>query len=137
MLCCVYFECCVVCILKSHCSLLVVDVTHEVVLFFIPVINQLFTKVPLNHLRHLVEPPISILLVRKFLEFRYNMANCLISFSAHPILCRHILLAKLVLKAWSCAAIIIPSVFFFSLSFFSDSHVFCSLPSAVFLQNCP
>ena len=41
LLCWLYFECCVVCILKSHCNLLVVDVTHEVVLFFIPVITQL------------------------------------------------------------------------------------------------
>ena len=39
-----------------------------------------------------VVPPTSILLLSKFLAFRYDMTNCLITFSAHSTLCRHIMI---------------------------------------------
>ena len=87
-----------VCILKSHSSLFSTGFIHwswlVVVIFFIPVITQLFTWVPVNRLRHFVVPPTSILLLSKFLAFRYKMTNCLITFSAHSTLCRHVLLVN-------------------------------------------
>ena len=49
----------------------------------------------MNHLRHLVVSPTSMLLLSKFLAFRYNTANCLIPFLTHSTLCRHILLVDL------------------------------------------
>ena len=66
----------------------------------------------------------------QFFAFRYHMANCLITFSAilHSAgtFCLSIVFIVLVLKAWSCAAIIISSMGSPSLA---SCPFFQSLPS--------
>ena len=72
----------------------------------------------MSSLHHLVFPTTLTLLLSKFLASRYNMANCLITFSAilHSAgtFCLSMVFIILVLKACSCAAIIISSVSIFS-----------------------
>ena len=62
-------------------------------------------------LHHLVFPTTLTLLLSKFLASQYKMANCLITFSAilHSAgtFCLSMVFIILVLKVWSCAAIII------------------------------
>ena len=86
-----------VCILKSHSSLFSTGFIHWSWLargcnIFHPCHNPTFLIGPSESPVPFVVPPTSILLLSNFLAFRYNMTNCLITFSAHSTLCRHIMI---------------------------------------------